>query len=281
VPIIEAARRLGLRSIVLDANPAAPGLALADLGVVADIKDAARALEIARRERASGVTSACTDYAVRTVAAVAAGMHLPGLTEDAARMATDKMLMREAFERAGAPSPRALRVSSETGLAAAARELAGRFIVKPTDGVGSKGVTRAAAVADLARALAARDGGQPQRHPGMRRVRRRRRGERRGPRLGRTLPLRRRHGQDHQRRAVLRRDGPHATFPAPWPRAEAILDAARRASRRSGSTPRPSTRSSGSARVAPGSWRSARGWGAIASPRISCPVHRRRPLRGP
>jgi len=29
-------------------------------------KDAARALEIARRERASGVTSACTDYAVRT-----------------------------------------------------------------------------------------------------------------------------------------------------------------------------------------------------------------------
>ena len=142
VPAVEAARRLGLRTVVLDANPAAPGMALADLSVVADIKDSETALEVARREQVSGVLSVCTDLAVRPVAHVARALGLPGVSPEAAARATDKFQMREAFARYGAPAPRARRVTSEDELRDAAARLGFPVMVKPTDGVGSKGVTR-------------------------------------------------------------------------------------------------------------------------------------------
>lgn len=149
VPAVRAARRLGLRSVVLDFNPGAPGLREADSPHVADIKDADQALRIARQERVSGVLSVCTDHAVRTVARVAAELGLPGLSPDAAERATDKYRMREAFVRGGAPSPKAIRVASEDELREAAARLGWPVIVKPTDGVGSKGVTKAAKPSDL------------------------------------------------------------------------------------------------------------------------------------
>ncbi|MBI5837827.1 MAG: ATP-grasp domain-containing protein [Candidatus Eisenbacteria bacterium] len=142
VPAVEAARRLGLRTVVMDANPAAPGMRLADRAVAADIRDAAAALELARAEEVRGVVSVCTDHAVRTVAAVAHALGLPGLSPEAAERATDKFRMREAFARFGAPAPRARRVASEDELSAAAGRLGFPVIVKPVDGVGSKGVTR-------------------------------------------------------------------------------------------------------------------------------------------
>ncbi len=148
-PAVEAARGLGLRTVVLDMNPEAPGLRLADAPHIVDIRDAAAAVEIGRRERVCGVLSVCTDYAVRTVAEVAAELGLPGLSREAALRATDKSEMREAFTRHGAPTPRAIRVRSEDELRAAASRLGYPVIVKPTDGVGSKGVTRAGAPAEL------------------------------------------------------------------------------------------------------------------------------------
>jgi biotin carboxylase len=149
-PAIDAARRMGLRTVVLDGNPAAPGMRLADVAEAVDIKDAESAIQLGRRERVSAVATVCTDLAVRTAAAVARALGLPGLSPEAAERATDKFQMREAFTRFGAPTPRARRVASEDELLAAAGWLGFPVIVKPTDGVGSKGVTRATCPADLA-----------------------------------------------------------------------------------------------------------------------------------
>jgi biotin carboxylase len=60
--------------------------------------------------------------------------------------------MREAFSRAGAPAPVAVRVASAEDLRAAAARLGFPVIVKPVDGVGSKGVTRVDVASDLERA---------------------------------------------------------------------------------------------------------------------------------
>jgi biotin carboxylase len=149
VPLVHAARRLGLRTVVMDVNPQAPGLRLADSPHVGDIRDAAAALTIARSEQVAGVLSACTDYAVRTVAAVAHELGLPGPSVEAARRATDKFQMREAFAHGGAPTPKARHVGSVEELRAAASALGYPVIVKPTDGVGSKGVTRVDSPAEL------------------------------------------------------------------------------------------------------------------------------------
>ncbi len=149
LPAVRTARRLGLRVVVMDFNPRAPGLREADSAHIADIKDAAVALQIAREERVSAVLSVCTDYAVRTVARVTSELGLPGLSEEAAERATDKYRMREAFLRGGAPSPKAIRVASQDELAEAAARLGWPVIVKPTDGVGSKGVTKATDPAGL------------------------------------------------------------------------------------------------------------------------------------
>jgi biotin carboxylase len=154
VPLVHAARGLRLRTVVMDRNPRAPGLTLADSPHVADVCDPAAALHIARSERVTAVLSACTDYAVRTVAVVARELGLPGASVEAAERATDKYRMREAFARAGAPAPTAVRAASEKELGRAAEQLGYPVIVKPTDGVGSKGVTRVDAPGGLAVAWA-------------------------------------------------------------------------------------------------------------------------------
>ena len=123
VPAIEEAATLGLRTVAVDANPSAPGMALADAWHVADILDAPAVEKIARAEKVAGVMTLCTDAPVRTVAAVGAAMGLPALSPEAAANATDKRLMRKALSAYGVPAPRFREVeSAETALAAAEEE---------------------------------------------------------------------------------------------------------------------------------------------------------------
>src|ERR1039457_7414312 len=107
----------------MDANPAAPGISLADHGVVLDIHEHAAVIDVAKREAVSGVITLCTDTPVNTVAAVAQALGVTALTPEAAQCATDKRLMRKSFAAHGAPSPRFLEIEDESEALDAAEEI--------------------------------------------------------------------------------------------------------------------------------------------------------------
>ena len=142
IPAIEEAALLGMRTVAVDANRLAPGLALADAAYVADIMDEDAVVRIARTERVDGVMTLCTDAPVRTVAAVAAALHLAALSPAAASNATDKRLMRNALSANKVPAPAFREVDSAEDAVEAADLLGYPVAVKAPCSSGSRGVYR-------------------------------------------------------------------------------------------------------------------------------------------
>ncbi len=159
VPAIRIAKSKGWRVIVADGNPHAMARELADRFEVVDLKDREGLLTVARgcaeNTPLDGVFTAGTDFS-SSVAWVAEKMGLPGMPYAVAMRATDKSLMREAFMKAGVPSPRFAAWTGE-GDPAAALDSGMTFplVVKPVDNMGSRGVIRVddeAGLADACRA---------------------------------------------------------------------------------------------------------------------------------
>jgi len=138
---IECVRAAGYRAVVADRDASAPGLALADEGHAADIADAAAVVEIARRAAVDAVLP-LSDAGVPTAAAVAGALALRGLTPLTARLAIDKGLMRERWERDELPQPPFRIATTREQAAKAAAELEPPLVVKPADsGGGGRGVS--------------------------------------------------------------------------------------------------------------------------------------------
>ena len=99
-------------------------------------------------ERFDGVLT-FSESAVVTVAVVAEALGLPGIGVEAARTSRNKLLMRQAHERAGVPRPR-YRFAPDVGIAlAAAEEFGYPVILKPTLGAASNFVFRVDGPASL------------------------------------------------------------------------------------------------------------------------------------
>jgi biotin carboxylase len=158
VPGIQHARAMGLHVVVSDMNPSAPGLKEADDAVVANTYDpdgtAAAALEYHKRQRPiDGVMCMAADVPV-TVATVAAALNLPGIPLESARLAADKLAMKQAFQRAGVPIPWFQAVASTDELRAVVNARGFPIVLKPVDGRGARGVLRLTEQTDLAWAFA-------------------------------------------------------------------------------------------------------------------------------
>lgn len=154
IPIITAARERGLRVVLFDGSPDAPGFAHADAGQVVDISDAEASIAAARGVAPDGVASIVNEVSVRTTAAIAEALGLPGLNLETAAVCTDKFLMRSCFERAGLVVPRYAVVGSIEQAAEVAARIGFPIVVKPVDNSGSRGVRRVDAAGDLAAAVA-------------------------------------------------------------------------------------------------------------------------------
>ncbi|MDU0349820.1 ATP-grasp domain-containing protein, partial [Actinomyces sp. MRS3W] len=153
VPMIQAARRLGLRSLVVDANPHVPGAELADEFACVSTTDVDGLLALTRNRELSGVTSVGTDRPVRAIAAVAQAHGLPAVSPQTAAMATDKALMLQAVARAGVRHPRFALATNLEELREAVAHVGLPCIVKPLDSSGSRGVVQVDSEAELPRAL--------------------------------------------------------------------------------------------------------------------------------
>ena len=146
VPGLERAREMGLHLVVSDANPRAPGFSLADDRLLASTYDVAATVAEARRyhekiRRIEGVICIASDIPL-TVASVAAALGLPGISLEAAHLASDKLAMKQKFVADGVPVPWFAPVRSATELREIAAEKGFPLVLKPVDSRGARGVLR-------------------------------------------------------------------------------------------------------------------------------------------
>jgi len=158
VPGIQRAKTMGLHVVVSDMNPDAPGFKEADDAVVADTYDAegtaAAAAKFHKTKRPiDGVMCMASDVPV-TVATVAAALGLPGIPVESARLAADKLAMKQAFQRAGVPIPWFQAIHALDELSAVVKDRGFPLVLKPVDGRGARGVLRLTNDTDLAWAYA-------------------------------------------------------------------------------------------------------------------------------
>lgn len=143
VPLIKTARKLGVYSIVVSIPGNYPGFALADKVYYENTTDWQKVLEIAREEKIDGIVTAGTDVAVITIGKVCDAMGLPGLSEQAAIVATDKMQMKTVYEEYGVRTARFRKVYFDNDDFAA--DIAGLtlpLMFKSVDSSGSRGIVK-------------------------------------------------------------------------------------------------------------------------------------------
>lgn len=144
IPAYERARDRGFQILGTDINPNAPALRLADHILIVSTKDAeATALEAEKFNQIhsiSGVMTIANDVP-GTVALVAERLGLPSIRLDSARLASDKLLMKDAFVRQGVACPWYSEVSNASELEAMTADRSHqKYVIKPIDGSGARGV---------------------------------------------------------------------------------------------------------------------------------------------
>ena len=149
LPVIEEALSRGCRVSAIDGDVSAPGLRRADEAIALDIRDSAACLHEARRLQPDAVIAPITEAGLPSAAAIAEALGLPGLGIEAARRATNKAAMREAFARAGLASTGYALCHRLDEAGAAYRALGPEVVVKPATGAGSRGVSFVSDIADM------------------------------------------------------------------------------------------------------------------------------------
>lgn len=142
-PSIEAARELGYKTLVVDANPDAVCVPFADRFEKVDLKDRQGLLQLALslKDSIAAVFTAGTDFSA-SVSYVAEKLGLPSHSFQAALNASDKTLMRGCFEEAGVPSPSFTKIQ-RSQIASYVKDGLESIhypkVVKPVDNMGARG----------------------------------------------------------------------------------------------------------------------------------------------
>lgn len=140
LPAIIKAKELGLQVISVDIDKDAIGFKYADINLEISTIDIPKVVEAARQYEIDGVMTLASDMPMRTVAAVAKEMDIIGINEDTALKATNKALMRECLREHNVPIPAFFKADDYESYLFASNQLESRFIVKPADNSGSRGV---------------------------------------------------------------------------------------------------------------------------------------------
>jgi len=152
--LIRSARAMGLAVLALDRNPESPGFDEADEHAAVSTRDVPALIAELERRRAAGLDLAGVltmgSDIPDVVAALAAHFALPGPSSETARLATDKLAMKQRFAERGVPIPWFAEVRSLSELRARLAERGPELVLKPVDRSGSRGVFRLDATSDVA-----------------------------------------------------------------------------------------------------------------------------------
>ncbi len=155
VPLIKKAKEMGIHTIAVSIPGNYPGFAVADEICHINTVDYDEVLRVAREKKIDGIVTAGTDVAVITIGKVCDEMGLCGLSFEAAKVAADKMLMKERYEACGVRTARYRKVYFEEDVQEAIQDLEYPLIFKAVDSSGSRGITRVNTPADIERAVEA------------------------------------------------------------------------------------------------------------------------------
>jgi len=153
LPGINKAKEMGLFVGVVDINPKAPGVRIADIFFECSTNNTDKILMIAEEFKPNGIMTLATDMPIRSVAAVAQKYNLSTISYDVAIKATDKVEMIKCFKDHNVPHPWFEIVHSEYELNVAIADKYTPYIMKPNDSSGSRGVILVTNKDDSANAL--------------------------------------------------------------------------------------------------------------------------------
>lgn len=145
VAAIQIANSMGLFVVALDRNRKAPGFRYANERIIASTMDPREALKAAleynKKRKIDGVITIGHDVPM-TVATIAKGLNLPGISINTAKLSSNKLLMKKKFRKDGVPIPWFKEVKNVKELDSVAKRRAFNIILKPVDSRGSIGVIR-------------------------------------------------------------------------------------------------------------------------------------------
>lgn len=144
IPVIKKAKEMGYYVIATDGDPNACGLKYADKAICVNITSEEDMLRVAREEQIDGVIHPCSEVSMNVMGRINDELGLSGISREQALRATNKHLMREAFERGGAPSPKSFCTDNvDEAWDIFCNKLEGvNAILKPSRNSGSRGIAK-------------------------------------------------------------------------------------------------------------------------------------------
>ena len=142
VPLIKKAKELGYHTIVVSYPGPYPGFAAADEVLYLDTTDSEAILDAARKLNIKGICTTGTDVAMSSIGLVNDTLGLSGISGQAARVLTDKSVMKQRFTEAGVRTAVFEKVYSRDEAVAAFRKIGAPCVIKVTDKSGSRGIIR-------------------------------------------------------------------------------------------------------------------------------------------
>lgn len=156
IPVIDAAKRMGMRVVTTGNRPNDLGHQYADQYVPCDYSQPDQLLRVARDVRPVALVSGANDFAALSASRVAEKLGLPGHdSPDVAELLHHKDKFRAFSMAEGFPVPRAIAASDVGEVKAAFRELGAEALVKPVDMTGGKGIARVTDVSQVEAAASA------------------------------------------------------------------------------------------------------------------------------
>ena len=143
IDVIEKAKSMGYYVLAVDGNPKAPGFNVSDKAICADIVNEEAMLKIARDEHVDGVIHPCSEVSMAVMGRINDELGLSGISREQAICATNKHLMRKAFKKGNAPSPKSiLAQDAEDAWNRLQNEFDTDAILNPSRNSGSRGIAK-------------------------------------------------------------------------------------------------------------------------------------------
>jgi biotin carboxylase len=153
VPGIQKAKQMGLHVVVSDGSSDAPGFNYSDDQIIASTYNVDGTLQKAKHyhekvRNIDGVICIASDVPL-TVASVAKELDLPGIPIETAKLAMDKLSMKDRFSDAGIPVPEYMPLNNLEDLFSIVNDWDFPLVIKPVDSRGARGVLRLTKDVDL------------------------------------------------------------------------------------------------------------------------------------
>lgn len=143
VPLIRKAKEMGIYTISVSIPGRYPGFKYADKVYYENTVDCEKIYQIAKDENIDGILTAGTDIAVTTIGYVCDRLGLVGLSQESAEKATNKVLMKECFEKKGVRTARFRKVPFDLQKIKEITSLLNfPLIFKAVDTSGSRGIMK-------------------------------------------------------------------------------------------------------------------------------------------